>query len=287
MAAQELDAGLGFVSLEVTGRCNLTCAHCYAESGPGGSHGTMAKMDWMRVLDEAAAVGVERVQLIGGEPMLHPDLAALVGHSRALGMEVEVYTNLAYRMSETNWELLAQPGVRLATSYYSADAGEHDAITGRRGSHRRTRANIEAALERRIPLRAGVIDIEPGQRAEMAVEDLRELGVVQIDYDRLRQLGRGVRDRAPGVDQLCGGCGDRRLAVSPNGEVWPCPMARWMCLGDVGQSSLASIYSRSMETRRRLQAEMHGPSRGEGRNKDGGDGGCTAPLCCDPHFKQK
>lgn len=52
-----------FLWLEITGRCQLACVHCYAESGPAGSHGLMTKADWLRVLDEAAEIGVEMVQI--------------------------------------------------------------------------------------------------------------------------------------------------------------------------------------------------------------------------------
>lgn len=32
-------APLRFLWLEITGRCQLACAHCYADSGPTGTHG--------------------------------------------------------------------------------------------------------------------------------------------------------------------------------------------------------------------------------------------------------
>ncbi len=41
------------VSLEITGRCQLACVHCYAESGPHGTHGTMTLVDWLAVIDQA------------------------------------------------------------------------------------------------------------------------------------------------------------------------------------------------------------------------------------------
>ncbi len=271
---------LDFVSLEITGRCQLGCVHCYAESGPRGSHGTMTGRHWRRLLDEAAELRVDRVQLIGGEPTLHPDFPGLVQHAVARGLEVEVYSNLARPFSQRSWELFELPGVRLATSYYSDDPREHDAITCRPGSHARTLASIHEALRRGVPLRVGVIAISPDQRARAAVVRMLALGIAQVDYDELRQLGRGIRDRAPRqVDQLCGGCGDRRLAVSPGGEVWPCPMSRWIRLGSVTETTLADIYAASAETRRRLQAELR-------EFDEDKDGGCTAPLCCDPHLKK-
>ncbi|MGH4018521.1 MAG: hypothetical protein ACRDT0_04605, partial [Pseudonocardiaceae bacterium] len=94
------------------------------------------------------------------------------------------------------WELFSVPGVSLATSYYSDVPTQHEEITGRRGSHAKTRANIVEAIRREIPLRVGVIDLGDEQRWQQAVAELEALGVTAIGYDRLRQVGRGIRDAA-------------------------------------------------------------------------------------------
>ncbi|MER5396125.1 hypothetical protein [Streptomyces sp. NPDC002599] len=60
-------ASVKFLELEITGRCQLTCSsHCYAQAGPTKGHGSMTGDDWRRVIDEAATLGVETVQFIGG-----------------------------------------------------------------------------------------------------------------------------------------------------------------------------------------------------------------------------
>jgi MoaA/NifB/PqqE/SkfB family radical SAM enzyme len=51
---------LTFVWLEITGKCQLQCSHCYADSGPSGTHGRMSTPDWLRVIDQAAGLGVKR-----------------------------------------------------------------------------------------------------------------------------------------------------------------------------------------------------------------------------------
>ncbi|MGH3770452.1 MAG: radical SAM protein [Pseudonocardiaceae bacterium] len=132
---------LSFVWLEITGKCQLTCNHCYAESGPDGGDGTMSSADWCRVIDEVAQLGGWMVQFIGGEPTLYRGLPDLVRSALTQGLEAEVFTNLVHVSSEL-WETFAHRGVRLATSYYSCDAAEHEAITRCKGSHARTRANI-------------------------------------------------------------------------------------------------------------------------------------------------
>src|SRR6266700_3941802 len=79
---------------EITGMCQLSCVHCYAGSGPDGTHGTMTASQWETVLTDAAALGTRMVCFIGGEPTLAPSLPRLVRHALSTGMEAEVYTNL-------------------------------------------------------------------------------------------------------------------------------------------------------------------------------------------------
>jgi MoaA/NifB/PqqE/SkfB family radical SAM enzyme len=55
-----------FLWLEITGRCSLGCSHCYAGSGPSGSHGIMTAGDWRSVISQAADLGVSMVQFMGG-----------------------------------------------------------------------------------------------------------------------------------------------------------------------------------------------------------------------------
>ena len=47
-------SALRFLWLEITGKCQLACEHCYAESGPKGTNGVMTVEDWQRVIDEAS-----------------------------------------------------------------------------------------------------------------------------------------------------------------------------------------------------------------------------------------
>lgn len=131
----------------------------------------------------------------------------------------------------------------LATSYYSDDPGQHDAITGRRGSHARARANIAQAVRRRIPLRAGIITVREGQRVAQAHAELEALGVTRIGTDRLRHLGRAAGAGRPEVSELRGNCGHGIAAVLSSGDVTPCVMARWLTAGNVREVPLADILS--------------------------------------------
>ncbi|RZS43197.1 iron-sulfur cluster protein [Herbihabitans rhizosphaerae] len=217
----------------------------------------MTEADWTRVIDQSTALGVRMIQFIGGEPTLHPSLPDLVEHGLGNGLGVEVYSNLTH-ITPQLWDVFSQPGVRLATSYYSDQPGQHEKITKGRGSYTRTKANIVEALRRGIPLRVGVVDIHDSQRSDHAAAELKALGVEEIDTDRLRQIGRGIRQRKPDSMQLCGNCASGVLAVSPTGAVWPCVFSRWLSIGNVQDCSLSDIVNgkRLHEVRDELAASF-------------------------------
>ncbi|MEU7911297.1 radical SAM protein [Microbispora bryophytorum] len=231
-----------FLELEITGRCQLTCTHCYASSGPSAGHGTMTTGDWEALLDSAPAAGIRTVQFIGGEPTMHPDFERLLAHAVAQGLKVQVYSNL-YRVNDRLWDLFTDPNVTLATSYYSDDPDEHDRVTQRRGSHARTLSNIIEALRRGIPLKVGIVQLTDDQRAQQAWDQMKSLGVNSLGpIDRMRGVGRGADTIETNAGELCGQCGHGRAAVASNGDVWMCVMSRFMePAGNVQTTPLAEI----------------------------------------------
>jgi MoaA/NifB/PqqE/SkfB family radical SAM enzyme len=278
-------AELTFAWLEITGKCQLACEHCYADSGPQGTHGTMRPSDWCRAIDELAALGTTMVQFIGGEPTLHHALPDLIGHALQQDLRVEVFSNLVH-VPVTVWPMLERRGVSLATSYYSDDPAEHAAVTGR-PSHARTRANVAEAVRRGITVRAGVIDVRQGQRVAAAQRELRGLGVRQIGRDRLRQVGRGIRDGQPEVSQLCGHCAARVIAISPDGTVWPCVFSRWLPIGNVLDNALPDILDSRKAARTRADLEAEFAARepitaGKGKNPCDPQCGPSCGPACDP-----
>jgi MoaA/NifB/PqqE/SkfB family radical SAM enzyme len=237
---------LGFLWLEITGKCQLSCVHCYADSGPAGKHGTLTVDDWCRIIDDAADSGVRAIQFIGGEPTLHPSLADLVDHAVAQSLIVEVYSNLV-SISRKLWACFQLPGVSLATSYYAPDSLVHDGITGVLGSRKKTLANIRRALQFAIPLRVGIVTINDAQDTEAARRELADIGVTDIGVDRQRLVGRAAYATSRDPSQLCGGCGHGRFAISSTGDVWPCVFARWVSVGNVFSASLADLSGRAWQ----------------------------------------
>lgn len=72
--------------VSLTDRCSLRCSYCMPPEGLPWIPGTdMLTVDELvRVVDVATRLGIEEVRLTGGEPLLHPDVVAVVGRIRAL-----------------------------------------------------------------------------------------------------------------------------------------------------------------------------------------------------------
>jgi MoaA/NifB/PqqE/SkfB family radical SAM enzyme len=276
------------VELEITGACQLQCTHCFAGSGPNGTHGAMSTDDWRRVIRDAAVLGVREVQLIGGEPTRYPAWAELVDQALSLGLQVEVYSNL-FHIKRGWWDVLDRKGVKLATSYYSDCAEEHDTITTRPGTYERTRANIVEVVRRGIPLRVGIVSVLAGQRVSEARRELEALGVTAIRTDRTRRVGRAS---LPGAEldaaELCGRCGHGQAAVLPSGEVTPCVMSRWLTTGNVRKQSLAAVLGGDAwaEALRAIPARADAnPCDPDGKPAlDGGDCSPAEREACDPKY---
>jgi uncharacterized radical SAM superfamily Fe-S cluster-containing enzyme len=82
------------VLLEVTDRCNLHCAVCFADSGGREMQDpSLERITWL--LERAmAAVGPSNLQLSGGEPTLREDLPEIVEIARQIGYSfIQVNTN--------------------------------------------------------------------------------------------------------------------------------------------------------------------------------------------------
>ncbi|MEU7084215.1 radical SAM/SPASM domain-containing protein [Streptomyces achromogenes] len=255
----------GFVWLDLTRKCQLDCGHCHNDSGPTGTHGTMTAEDWRRVLDETAAAGIPRVQFTGGEVTLHPDAPALVDHALALGLAVEVYSNMVHLNADW-WALLQRDGVSLATSYYGSEVA-HNTVT-RRNSHARTRANIARAVREGIPIRVSVIVPDPADTGDGVRQELTDLGVKNVRVDHVRPFGRAANGQQPCADGLCGRCGDGRASVGPDGRVSPCVFSTWMGVGNVHDAPFGAILGgpEMAQANAVIRQVTHGvsPSRGCG-----------------------
>jgi len=75
---------------ELTYRCPLRCVYCSNPLDYGRHDRELDTATWLRVLGEAEELGVVQLNLTGGEPLVRPDLEALIEEARRL----DLYSNL-------------------------------------------------------------------------------------------------------------------------------------------------------------------------------------------------
>lgn len=230
---------LDFLWLEITAQCNLSCVHCYADSGPSRAlHGNLGLEDWLDALRQAADLGCKKVQFIGGEPTLHPGLTTLIASARGLGFTtIEVFTN-GTLFTEALKNSFLRHHIHLAFSVYSAQADVHDAITRKKGSFAKTMTSLQWAIGCGLPVRVAAVQMETNAGdLDQTRRMLTEMGVASISSGHLREIGRGARGKEsePCFDELCGRCWQQKLCLTANGEIYPCVFARFSPIGSLSQ----------------------------------------------------
>jgi MoaA/NifB/PqqE/SkfB family radical SAM enzyme len=79
-----------WAQLNITYKCNLDCSYC---SEYDNSKNHVAYADLVERIDKVKALGALHADLIGGEPLLHPELVPLMKHIVARGMTTGMTTN--------------------------------------------------------------------------------------------------------------------------------------------------------------------------------------------------
>ena len=89
------DMLLSHIQLEITTACNLACPNCDRACGVAPSKEHMTLADVQRFADESKALGKtwKRIDILGGEPTLHPDLLAIFDICRPLAKEIRLTSN--------------------------------------------------------------------------------------------------------------------------------------------------------------------------------------------------
>src|SRR5690349_24808222 len=78
---------------ELTYQCPLACPYCSNPLKLRLDEKELDTQTWMRLLTEAAELGVVQVHFSGGEPLLRHDLAELVAHARGQNLYAHLITS--------------------------------------------------------------------------------------------------------------------------------------------------------------------------------------------------
>lgn len=138
---------IDYLRISVTDRCNLRCVYCMPAENvhwiPREDLLTIAEI--LRLVEAGARIGLCKIRLTGGEPLVRPDIVELVSRITALDGIEEVSLTTNGMLLERLAHQLAQAGLtRVNVSLDSLQPGKFRKLT-RHGDFARVWAGIQAA----------------------------------------------------------------------------------------------------------------------------------------------
>jgi pyrroloquinoline quinone biosynthesis protein E len=248
---------------ELTYRCNLACPYCSNPIELARYRNELSTDDWMRVLDEAAALGVVQAHFSGGEPTLRRDLVEMVAHAVHAGLYTNLITQGTFLDEKRLDHLLAAGLDHIQISVQAPNEELADEIAGT-NVHARKLDALQRIARREVALTLNcVLHRRNHDQLEETIALAEELGIARLELANVQFYGWAYRNRAalmPTREQVLrgseivsaarerlrgrmeiayvaadhfgeypkpcmNGWGREFLTVTPNGTVLPCPAA--------------------------------------------------------------
>jgi pyrroloquinoline quinone biosynthesis protein E len=248
---------------ELTHRCPLHCLYCSNPLELVRRERELSTDQWIRVLREASALGVLQVHLSGGEPLLRPDLVALVEGAAALGLYANLITS-GLGLTRGRAQALRDAGLgSVQLSVQAADAAGSRSIAGgefwrpkmdaagrvREAGlslslnvvlHRHNLPQVAQLLELAAALGAERIELANAQyygwalrNRDYLLPDKDMLEEAEAAVDRFRRRAGRTMDivwvipdyHAPFPKPCMNGWARTFMTVAPDGTALPCPAA--------------------------------------------------------------
>jgi len=180
---------------ELTHQCPLHCPYC-SNPTQKTADPELSTEEWIRVLQEAAALGVLQAGFSGGEPLLRPDLGALVAAARAAGLYSNLITS-GVGLTEERARDLRQAGLdAIQISFQAENAACGDALAGTRAHEQKLKA-AQAARKAGLPLGLNIVlHRENIDRLEALIALAESLEAERLELAHTQYYGWALLNRA-------------------------------------------------------------------------------------------
>jgi len=174
--------------ISVTDRCNFRCPYCMPKEAFGPDHAFLAaarlmtREELVRIVGAFVELGVEKVRLTGGEPLLRSDIPAIVRDIKGLGVaDVSLTTNGWFLSKQA--AALREAGLdRINVSVDSLDEGTAGRMNGLGYSVSRVLQGVDAAAAAGLTVKINCV-------VERGVNE----GEILALCERFRALGHTLR----------------------------------------------------------------------------------------------
>lgn len=185
-----LDRPLRDLRISVTDRCNLRCTYCMPREVFGADYAFLPRSELLtyeelsRLAGIFVGLGVEKVRITGGEPLVRRDLHRLVAGLRSAGPHLDLAITTNGLLLEKHANALAVAGLDRAT--VSLDTLD-DATFKRMSDTTASVSDVVAGIEA-----AAAAGLSPIKVNAVIVKGVNDNGVVDL-ATRFRELGHVVR----------------------------------------------------------------------------------------------
>lgn len=83
------------VFYDITYKCNLRCKHCFTSSGVEKKE-ELTTVEKLKLIEQLAELGVERVSIAGGEPFASEDIYKFIEKCNEENIDVSISTNATF-----------------------------------------------------------------------------------------------------------------------------------------------------------------------------------------------
>lgn len=156
--------GITDLRISLTDRCNLRCTYCMPKEVFGPDYVFLKKQEWLRFSELDAVVaafvrlGVRKLRLTGGEPLLRPGLLKYIeGLRRFEPIEDVALTTNGMRLAEKVGDLKAAGLKRVTVSLDALDADLCGRMNGRGIGPKVVLAGIDAALKAGLGVKVNMV----------------------------------------------------------------------------------------------------------------------------------
>ena len=134
---------LNYISIALLGACNMNCIFCYV----GGNRSSIWTPEELKpVFEEAQALGMKKIQLSGGEPLIYPHLEQVLEDLSRLELDILMATN-GTLITPKKAQLLKRYKVKVGVSMETLDEAVSNELSDVNGSHRKKLAGINTLID--------------------------------------------------------------------------------------------------------------------------------------------
>lgn len=192
---------IDYLRISLTEKCNIRCLYCMPdwkekiseeESACGVKHEELSKDEILQIVEIFSKIGIKKIRLTGGEPLLRKDLLEIIGGISKIPNIEEVCLTTNGLELENKIEDLKKAGLnRINISLDTLDSDEYRTLT-RGGDVRKVLTAIDKCLNLDIPVKVNAVITNI--QSEESVQNLAELSVnkkIDVRFIEIMPIGFG------------------------------------------------------------------------------------------------